>query len=424
MGSRFRREVFITALASVGVYSLGLLSSPILARALGPSGRGEVAAVLSPAFMIAWLLPFGLPLAAAYYVDTVPEGRLISTATVFGLTAGSAACAILWFLAPAYLSNHSDTALVWARILIVLLPLNVGVQTVLEIRRRRSADVGWNAWRSAPQALPVLLIVILALSDSLTVGTALAAYLIGSLIPLPLLISRIRASHDRRPSLATLRRVMPYAWRTAATSSTTSVTARLDQVVLAATVSSGRLGLYVVAVTAASVTNPLTTGLSLALFGHLRDDTSAAQSAARFRRSLSATLALSAAVALLTALLAPPILRIAFGSEFEGATGALRLLLPGAVALNVLNVLGTKLEAEGRPGETSRAAALGAVLTLAGIGLTVPTFGILGAAATTSVAYLAELVYLARRGALRMPEIPDAPPDAGVIPTGTELTRE
>lgn len=399
VGTRYRREVATSSLTSIAVYAVALVTGPLLARALGPEGRGEIAAVISAAFVLALLLPFGLPQAAAYFMDEQPPGRLLSTATAFGLTVGTFICGGLWFVAPLYLHDYSDTALFWARLILIALPLSVGMQTVLEIQRRRGADASWNRWRSAPQVVPALAIVPLWFVGALTLNTALAAYAIGSLMPLPLLIKGFRHPGPRAPSLATFRVMLPYAWRSAGTWTATSLTARLDQVVLAVAVPSGRLGLYAVAVTAASITNPITAGVSLALFGHLRTDPSGDEAMRRFRRSVKVTLSLSIVVAVLIGLSAPVLLRLAFGEEFDGAATPLRLLLPGTVAIGILGVLGTKLSAEGRPGELTRASIVGAGFTVVGLLLVVPRFGIEGAAGVTSLAYLLQTGYLIRRGA-------------------------
>jgi O-antigen/teichoic acid export membrane protein len=165
--------------------------------------------------------------------------------------------------------------------------------------------------------------------------------------------------------MANLRLMLPYAWRSTLTTGASSLTLRLDQVLLVVFAPSAQLGLYAVAVTVASVTNPLN-GISLALFGHLRRETVPGRAESRFRRSLLATLVLSATVALGLAVVAPVALRLVFGAAFEAAALPLRLLLPGAVAFDVLLLLNAKLYAEGRLGLTSRAAIVGALVTVGG----------------------------------------------------------
>jgi O-antigen/teichoic acid export membrane protein len=109
------------------------------------------------------------------------------------------------------------------------------------------------------------------------------------------------------------------------------------------------------------------------------------------------TVAVSSGVALALALLAPLLLRLAFGRSFEAAQTSLRILLPGSVAFDVLGLMTSKLSADGRVGEVTRAAFLGAALTIVGLVVVVPTFGIEGASAVTSVTFASQVAYLALR---------------------------
>jgi enterobacterial common antigen flippase len=399
-GSVYRLDAITTSAASAGSFALTLASAVVLARVLGPEGRGDIAAVLSTSIFLSWLIPVGLPLAAAYHVDEDSEGRLVMTTTAFGLVEGVVVAAVLWFLFPVLLHEHSATSLWWARFMLLFLPLTVGAQSVLEIERRRRPGLAWNGWRSCSLIVPAIGILALAPMGWLTLNTALGVTFLGNALPLILVINRLWRARGDRPSMGTLRTIMPYAWRSAATTASSALTARLDQVVLAAGVPADRLGLYAVAVTAASLSTPLTSGLNLALFGHLRNEADADRAAARFRRTVVVTVVLSGLVAAMTAVFAPLIIELAFGSKFRAATAPLRLLLPGQVAIEVSKVLITKLNAEGRPGEASRASVVGALLTVAGLALLVPPFGIAGAAAATTLAWVGQVGYMVHRGAL------------------------
>ena len=100
--------------------------------------------------------------------------------------------------------------------------------------------------------------------------------------------------------------------------------------------------------------------------------------------------------------LAPLVIPDVYGSAFAGAVPALRLLLPGVVALGAAKSLGSVLVKEGRMLITS-------ILGLSALGLNValnivllPQIGILGASIASSVCYAALAVsYVAicrRRG--------------------------
>lgn len=383
-----------SSLVSIAGFSLGLITGPVLARSVGPAGRGEIAAVVQAAWLLGWLLCFGLPLAAAYWSDDTSEGELLATITLFGVTLGAIVCLPLWFLIPVYLADQSGVAVLWTRLFLLVLPLSAGVNAAMELRRRRGAGRAWNAWRIAPAVVSAFGIVLLAIAGRLSVATALACYFIAGLIPMAHLVLRVAHVNERQPSLRALRRLLPYAWRAAAMTGASSITGRLDQVVLAAVVPSHQLGLYAVAVTTASVTNMLTIGLPLALFGQHRADGKTAQSSDRYRRSMVATFGVSSLAALAIGVLAPFLLGFAFGERFKPATGPLRMLLPGAVAFDLLGLMSSKLSAEGRVGELTQAALLGASVTVIGLIAIVPTFGIDGAATVTSVTFASQVGYL------------------------------
>jgi O-antigen/teichoic acid export membrane protein len=395
--SKFRREVMTSSVTSIGIYALGLVTGPVIAHALGPTGRGELAAVVVPSAVLVWILAFGMPLAASYHLGPRSESEVLWTATAFGIVVGGPLALVLWFAGPAYLSGHSPTTILWARIFIAALPFSVGIQAALEVLRRRSAGPAWNAWRAAPFAITAVGLVGLALTGRLTLASAFAVSFAGNITPALLLAVRLWATRPPRPSWVTFRAMLPYAWRTATASSANSLTARLDQVVLAGTVAPAQLGLYAVAVTASSASNPLTAGISLALFGNLREDAEVGRRSARFRRSVVATALVSSATAVAIGALAPLLLRVAFGNGFAAAATPLRILLGGQVALDLVSAVSTGLYAEGRPGEASRAAVLGGIVTVAGLLLLVPRWGIAGAAAVTTAANVAQLGYLTLR---------------------------
>jgi O-antigen/teichoic acid export membrane protein len=172
-----------------------------------------------------------------------------------------------------------------------------------------------------------------------------------------------------------------------------TVAGRFDQALMVAMVPSADLGLYAVAVTAAGMSGPLASSLGLALFPELRRDDSVAAQRKRTSKALFAVLLCSTTVAIVLALFGPWLLALLFGSSFAHAATPLRLLLLGQVANDATGPLTARLLAANHPGAASQAAAAAAVVTVTGLVLLVPRFGINGAAVTTTVSYLAKLGY-------------------------------
>jgi O-antigen/teichoic acid export membrane protein len=121
--------------------------------------------------------------------------------------------------------------------------------------------------------------------------------------------------------------------------------------------------------------------------------------------------------ALIVGLLAPWVIPLLFGSDFAGAVAPLLILLPGQVFMNLGNVQAARLEADGRPGAASWAFFTGAVVTVVGVLIAVPIFGIEGAAFVTSVSQAIFFIVstLARRAggeSIERPAAGDSPAPA------------
>ncbi len=99
------------------------------------------------------------------------------------------------------------------------------------------------------------------------------------------------------------------------------------------------------------------------------------------------------AVALVTAIpawiLGPRLVRFVYGPQFADAGVALRLILPGIVAYSVVAVLSRYITGRGRPGTGTLILVAGLALNIAANLVLVPIHGIRGAAAASSISYIA-----------------------------------
>ena len=393
--SRFRRNAVTTGAVSVTVYAFGLATGPILARSLGPSGRGDLAAVLVPAQLLYFGVSLGLPSAAAYLVHRFNRGTLLATSTVFGLVVGIPLVLAVWPFLPGYYRHHGAATLFWAQVFLVSVPLSVGAGVALSLLWVDGANLRWNLWRTAPTLVTALLTLGLFATSGLTVWTALGAGFMGACTLWALLAQETFAWRPLRMSLKALRCQLSYGVRVAIGSTADTVAARLDQALMVAMVSSADLGLYAVAVTASGLSGPLTSSLNLTLFPELRRQSSAEVQRKRTSKAFVMVLVGSTGVAAVLALAGPWLLTFLFGKGFAGAATALRLLLLGQVANDATGPLTARLLAAGRPGTASQASAAAAATTVVGLALLVPRFGINGAAITTTVSYLTKLGFCA-----------------------------
>ncbi len=116
-----------TSTTGLVVYGLAAITGPLLARSLGPSSRGDLAAVLVPSEMLSWALCFGLPAAAVYYSDRYSIRQMMTATWLFAAVVGWHCDVAVWFFVPSYLQDHDAITVPWLRVmLLVSVPVPAG----------------------------------------------------------------------------------------------------------------------------------------------------------------------------------------------------------------------------------------------------------------------------------------------------------
>lgn len=155
-------------------------------------------------------------------------------------------------------------------------------------------------------------------------------------------------------------------------------------------------GLYTVIIGPASIlllfSSPLTTVLSSRTTRRIGDAGFARQVAA----SLRLVFAVTGSAALIGLLLAPTLIPWIFGPAFKGAVMPFCLLLPGYMALALNKVMVQFLFGAGRPRRATVVSATTAAVTLVLAPILLPRFGAAGAAAAVTTALLCSTVVSAR----------------------------
>ena len=396
----FTFDSLFTGSAGVVAYSLALITGPLLARNLGTAGRGELAAVSVPADLFSWLLCFGLPVAAVYYAKEHERRHLVMSAWVFSVVAGGTFIAGVWFLIPLYLSGHSPLTVPWLRAFLVVDLAFAPVITAIELLTAEGSMVAFNLWLRLPLVINTVAVVVLAILGRLTLTAALVASLGSNVIWFLAVIVCLHAWPGRGFRFSVMRRQLRYGSKQVLGLVSNLVIQRLDQFLLVGLVSPSKLGIYAVAATAAAVTAPLAEGIGTTLFPrllHIHTDRHRQMLGRAILLGFVASLLASAAVAVAV----PFVIPLLFGQAFRGSVLPVWVLLPGQCAANVGTIAAAKLLADGRPGSQSVALFWAALITVIGLFLFVGTFGIIAAAAVTSVSQFVFLAYVTialRRG--------------------------
>lgn len=372
----------------------GFITGPLLARALGASGRGDLAAVILPFTVAAPVFGLGI---SVYAYRALPRGRPIGA--VIGslglplLLLGGVAAGASVPLADA-LAGGRETVRAFLIVGFLAMPLvivgNLLITCLASLERWRALFVT----KVTPFAVALLATVALYLDGRLTVATAATAAIAGSLLAAVPALPLLRAGRlVFQGSLA--RTGLSFGMKSWIGGLAQMANARLDQLLMITLVAPRVLGLYAVATTISGASS-LAAG---ALGPPLMARTAAGEvhlMAQAVRIMLAATVALNVILALIT----PLLLSVLFGPQFVDAYPMALILLAAQVPLSAAEVLSTALQGHGAPLIPTIGEGIALVITVAGLAVLLGPLGGEGAAIVSLAAYAASFLFqlvMARR---------------------------
>jgi O-antigen/teichoic acid export membrane protein len=380
-------DVAVTVTANAVVLVASLATGVTLAHALGPSGRGATAAIITAPIVIAWLFTLGSTQAVSYFQAKDPAGgRVLATWLALALPLGVLAALVGEALLPVFFSAQSAETLRIGREtmpLAIVLVLNEALAGVVVGDQR---FVLFNVARAGSQTAIAIAYVALVVADDLTVRTAVAVFALVQVTVMVVLLIASAARHGMpRPSASLARTALWYGFKGHGVNVGAWANARLDLLIMPAFLPASSVGLYSVATNVSWIVVVLAGPLSLiALPLATRSETGGGEVVWRILR---VTLLVAGVIAAAIALAAPWALRLVYGADFVDATTALRILLPGSVLFAAAFVLISGLFSNNRPFSATLAQATGALVTVVGLSIFLDSGGIDAAAIVSSVAY-------------------------------------
>jgi antigen flippase len=369
-----------------------LVSGVLVARALGPSGRGEIAAILMVA-LFPYLLTIGCQRAVAFHQARHPEdaGRLLTTWLLLLTPFTVISILALEALVPVLLAEQAASTQTIARIWVATSTVVLLSRIPLGILQ---GDHDFGFYYLVGTAQPVLIAggyAVLAVTGSLTVTTALVATgLTFALCTLGATARVVRRHTPGRPSRALAQSTGMYGLRAQFGDLGSSVNARLDLLVIPALLSAASVGLYSVATNVSWIVFSAVAAASVVVLPTTaRSGSNAPETVAA---SFYLALMVASLFALAIALVSRPAVSLLYGTEFDDAVAPLRILLLGVVAYAAANVLVAGLYGANRPFWAASTEVAGALVTVVGLLVVVPSHGIVGAAFVTVLSYSTVLV--------------------------------
>ena len=402
--SEFIQQILATLTTRVGLIVSGVVTSVLIARSLGPEGRGAMAIAGALTAIAVQLGNFGLHASNSWAVARQPKllPALIANSALLSLLIGGAeAVAILsvGVLLPGVLP------LMGVLLAVALAGIPVGLGTLfiqnllLGLQRVRDYNILELGGRVLGIAATICVIVA-------GLASPLSLLIVGTLTTLVMTLvtgGRLwRLAEERpTPSLRLVRQYGRFGLKAYFSALVSFLVLRFDLFIVEAVRGLEAVGQYSIAVAVSDLVYTLPVVVGTLLFPRLaRMESSVEQ--VRFTRDVVVRVGAVMLIAgALSALLAQPLIGLLYGSRFEPSVPAFLWLLPGIVALSVHTIVMNYCAATGYPAIALIASILGFVANVVLNIALLPVLGIVGASISSTIAYGIMLVisgtYFARQ---------------------------
>jgi len=369
----------------------------IMARLLGPHGRGEFAAVSIWPQLLAMMATAGLNGAIVFRMrrNTAESGAVVGAALLAGGAFSVLAAAAGVFLIGGLLAQYPAPVVLFAQLCLVSVLVN-SVSLIIKQSYTGAGQYGLSNFTNLlPQVLQLVVLICFWLFGTLTPQNAvlslLGTGLVALLFVLPGFVRRLRPR--LRGAWRELPALLSYSGRGSLNDVVFTAAFFLDRLVLIPLLSPAQLGLYAVAFSFSRIIQLAQTAVMSVFLSHLSDRDS--QEGKRLHDLALRFLLAGMFVACVGLwIVGEWLLTFAFGAEFAAANWIFRLLVIEA-AISVLGQVTVQLFlAHDRPGvvSTLQVATLG--LSLLCLLILVPQFGAIGAAAALLIAGVARWLAL------------------------------
>lgn len=382
---------------------LGVVAAVVVARALGPAGRGTFGVMLAIGAIGVQLGNLGLPSATVYALGREPRRlrELIGLALLVSLGCGgvlalaAGALTATGVVSVALSAGQAWAAAAWIPVGLLFLLAQNALLGLRAIRWYNLLQLGLDA---ANALVLVLCFWIGWSAPGRFYGAAFGVTALAAVSALGI-VRRHADGPPAWPRAELLGPTLRYGTRAYLSTLCAYLVINFDLLMVASLRGAGDAGYYAIAGKVAEMLS-----LAPAAIGAMLFATISGMRQGRWAFTRRVTLALALAfppVLLLAGLLARPLIGLLFGSAFLPAAGALLWLLPGVYVLGINMQLMNYFGGTGMPLVTIVGPGLGLGVNVLLNLWWIPRYGIAGAAAASSAAYAlmlaASLVHLGRR---------------------------
>jgi O-antigen/teichoic acid export membrane protein len=377
-----------TILTSAAILAINLVTGILTARYLGPSGRGEQAAMAIWPQLFAFCFSLGMVQTTIYKVkhDPTHASEFVVSALIVSAVVGTLGGAVGVAIVPHWLGNYSAETIRFAQLMMVATPLSAVYYVAAAAVQAAGRFARYNGLLLIPPLLTLIGLLVLVESDAFWPKSSTLAYVLPVVPALVCALAFLFRIY--RPVFAIRRRIMKtllsYGMRVWGIDLLVTLSRQVDRAILVGLLSPSDLGAYIVAQSMASTLSLFPNSVYAVLYP---------RAAARPTKEILAASGLAirmcgitvSLAAMAVGLCAPFLLTLLYGPAFADAVAPFRILAAEAVvaAISILSV--QVFMAAGRPGVVAILQAIGLAAYVPLAMVLVPLYGLDGAA----VAWLA-----------------------------------
>lgn len=390
LDSDFARKVAETMATRVILIAVGLVTSVMIARSLGPAGRGLQASIAAITAIGVQFGNLGLHSSNTYYVAKKPAllPTLVGNTLAVGLGIATAVTLGVYAVMTAWpsLSPLDGTLLLLALAGIPLGLTYLLVQNLLlgihEVRTYNVIELG-------SRIAVVALLGLLILAKMVSVEAVTVVGLATVVVSVAWALARIwpHLASPPRVSLSTVRDHLRYGFKAYVASFFAYTVIRADVLLCSYILGAEPTGQYSIAVSMADLVYMLPVVAGTIAFPRLTATEDPGERWAKTKSMTKWVALVLIALALVAAALARPAVQLLYGEAFLPSVGAFLWLLPGIVLLGINTILMNYFAAEGMPPIAIWSPAMASVVNVALNLLLLPRFGMVGASLASTVAY-------------------------------------
>ncbi len=391
----FVQNVTFTFLVQIITLLLSVVSSGIIARWLGPEGKGLLSVTMAFVGLLNLLLSGGVGVANVYFtgsrrldVPTLVANTigLSILSTVLGMTCVTALVVTGW------LERLVPGMPLWVIVLVMsMLPITLLNSHLIAILQGLQRIIMSSSINLAQGVLSLLLTLVLVVCLNLGLPGAILASVgagIGALAVITRLLKREGSGLQPKWNFGVIRSMLSFGLRGYVGNLLQFFNYRLDVFIVNYFLGSAGVGIYSVSVALAELLWHFPNAVGFVIFPKATSTQPEVMNTLT-PRVFRITLGLTALGALGLLLAGRPLIKIVFSETFITAYGPMLALLPGVVLLGGAKVLTNEIAGRGYPHYNSANSGLGFILTVVLDLVLIPRHGIMGAAFASSIAYTA-----------------------------------